>query len=402
MQPFLQVNLLGEFSVRWGDTVLVDPTMRMNKNLELFAMLLLYADQPLSNEQLMDFLWEDKASNPAGALKNAVYSLRRMLHESAPNVPFILTNGQQYQLNPDIPVQSDFVRFRQLCRQMRQSGVLAHSQLELGREALHIYKAELLPYFSNRPWLNSRKQSVFDQYIQVSVHTAQLLLSQHNCACAHEALSICSRAAMLAPQQENIYPHLFNALQQLEMKTAVLNYYPIAIELCYQQMNKPVPRSLRQIYLWASENNACVQEDLMRIRMDLNETIRSELPLQGAYFCNYDAFRHMYHMLARNASRSGNALAILLFSLHPDKRLLPSRQQTASAMAVLRRTIRSTLRKGDVFCQFSRFQYVTLLSMTKYEDCHAVEKRLDEAFKKQPELKNFVIQMDFTAPDPIV
>ena len=25
MQPFLQVNLLGEFSVRWGDTVLVDP-----------------------------------------------------------------------------------------------------------------------------------------------------------------------------------------------------------------------------------------------------------------------------------------------------------------------------------------------------------------------------------------
>ena len=42
-------------------------------------------------------------------------------------------------------------------------------------------------------------------------------------------------------------------------------------------MNKPVPRSLRQIYLWASENNACVQEDLMRIRMDLNETIRSEL-----------------------------------------------------------------------------------------------------------------------------
>ena len=27
---------------------------------------------------------------------------------------------------------------------------------------------------------------------------------------------------------------------------------------------------------------------------------------------------------------------------------------------------------------------------------------LDEAFKKQPELKNFVIQMDFTAPDPIV
>ena len=110
----------------------------------------------------------------------------------------------------------------------------------------------------------------------------------------------------------------------------------------------------------------------------------------------------MYHMLARNASRSGNALAILLFSLHPDKRLLPSRQQTASAMAVLRRTIRSTLRKGDVFCQFSRFQYVALLSMTKYEDCHAVEKRLDEAFKKQPELKNFVIQMDFTAPDPIV
>ena len=401
MQHYLEVNLFGEFSVRWGDVVLVDSSMRVNKNMELFALLLISSQQPLSNEELMEALWEGEAVNPAGALKNAIYSLRRTLQELVPDVSFILTTGQQYQLNPDIPLQADFLRFSQLNQQMQQSGVSVSSQLELGRQALRICKGELLPCLSSRPWLLSHNARLTSDYIAIVCRTAKILLDEHRTESAREAFSLCSQTAMLAPHRDEIYPYLFAAMQQLEMKTAVINYYPVVLELCYNHNSKPVPRSVRQVYQWASNSNLGQQEDLMKIRMDLAETAQQELPLQGAYFCNYDSLRHIHHILARNGTRNGTMLVILLVSLTPKKNLTPSRQETLSAMATLRNILRATLRKDDIFCQFSRSQYVALLSMTNYDDRHILQKRLTERLHQEQDLLDYEVEIAFTRPDPV-
>ena len=81
MSACLRAKLLGGFSVYWGDVPLVEPGSRINKNVELLALLLVGDKQPLDNQQLMEALWEGEAANPAGALKNAVYSLRRLLEQ---------------------------------------------------------------------------------------------------------------------------------------------------------------------------------------------------------------------------------------------------------------------------------------------------------------------------------
>ena len=399
MQPFLQVNLLGEFSVRWENHLLVEPNARTNKNLELLAILLLYQHQPLSNEQLMNFLWEEKASNPAGALKNTVYSLRKILEKHAPSVSFIVTTDQQYQFNPAITLQADFLQVSEIYQQLQQKNLSITKQLELGRQALQLYKADLLPCFSHRPWLIERKQLLLQQYAFISANTAQILLKENRFSASQEALSICSRAIMLAPQQEELSLSLFQALYQLEMKTAVLNYYPIAVEMCYHSFSKPVARSLRQIYFWASEQNFSSHEDLMRIRADLQKIMQKELPLQGAYFCNYNELQEIYPMIARTASRNGNTLAILLLSLHPKNKFLPTKQESASAMAALYQIIRNTLRKGDIFCRFSRFQYVSIVSMAQYSDCSIVKNRLSYPISQESLLENFSVQIDFTSPD---
>ncbi len=205
MQPFLEVKLLGEFSVRWGSAILVDSNCRMNKNIELFALLLLNSHQPLTNQELTNLLWDDVV-NPAGALKNAVYSLRKLLQDIVPDVPFILTTGQQYQINPDISIQTDVRRCLLLFEQMKQKDVTSDCQLKLGRQALNLCTGEFLPCFAARPWVLFYNHQLISDYISVVCHISNILLKENTHTSAYEAFSICSHASMICPQREDIYP----------------------------------------------------------------------------------------------------------------------------------------------------------------------------------------------------
>ena len=79
----LQVKTLGGLCVKAGDRILLEQGARINKPWELLAFLLLNMDEPITNERICEALWEDgEVENPAGALKNAVYSLRKNLAEA--------------------------------------------------------------------------------------------------------------------------------------------------------------------------------------------------------------------------------------------------------------------------------------------------------------------------------
>ncbi len=395
MEPFLKVNFIGGFSVQCGQTLLIDPTTRINKNLELFALLLLNRHQPLSNQDLIQLLWDKDVINPSAALKNAVYALRKLLQDAMPEVPFILTSGQQYQINPDISIQTDFASFSLLYEQMKQSGVSEDCQIELGRQALQLCRGEFLPCFSSRPWVLPYNHQLLSKYISAACHTATLLLNKKEHGCAQEAFSICSCASMICPQRDDLYPCLFAAMQQLDMKTSVLNYYPAVLELCYNRLQKPIPREVRQVYRWASESSLCEQEDLLQIQMDLSEALEAESLSKGAYFCSYDSFRSIYPMLVRTAAREKFDLSLMLISLQARKNTAVSRQELSAAMSLTRDVIVSSLRKDDIFCRFSKFQYAALLMMNQYADKEALTARLLEIVREESGLDDFSVTVSF-------
>ncbi|UZT81302.1 winged helix-turn-helix domain-containing protein [Caproicibacterium sp. BJN0003] len=80
MEPF-KVTMFGEFSVCWKNHWIVEAGTRLNKPFEVLILLFQKRDLRISNEELMNRLWNEdsKADNPAGALKSAVYLLRKLL-----------------------------------------------------------------------------------------------------------------------------------------------------------------------------------------------------------------------------------------------------------------------------------------------------------------------------------
>ena len=116
----LQVETLGGLRIKAGDKVLLEQGARINKPWELLIFLLLNMDEPLTNEQICEALWEDdEVANPAGALKNAAYSLRKHLTAAGLPADCVMTRDREYCWNPATPVQLDVKTLNALFRQGR-------------------------------------------------------------------------------------------------------------------------------------------------------------------------------------------------------------------------------------------------------------------------------------------
>lgn len=397
----LQAKMFGGLQIHVGDQYLVEKGGRVNKPIELLVYLLLNIGAQITNEQLMEALWgDDEVENPAGALKNAAYSLRRLLTKVGLDQECIITRDRQYAWNPDVPVDLDVDRFNKLYEAaMQNPDVSDEEMVHCCREALALYAGDFLPGLSDRYWLMTRASTLRQRYLNMVLHLSDRLLASDERSGAEEVMNLCSRALLLEPLSEDIYLRHFTALRKLDMKAAVLSYYPVVANMFLDEVGQPLPESVREIYRWAAEGANLPMEDIRHIQKDLDEITRDDRPIRGAYFCPYEVFKHMYHMVVRNATRNSEDVILLLVTLVP---LEAPKQEMIRVMLSVKELIKNMLRKGDVFARYSRNQYVLMLSVKNTDDYKIVRDRLLTRYEKSGMSQVLRMQVTIGIPDPIV
>lgn len=203
----LQANMFGGLQIHVGDQYLVEKGGRVNKPIELLVYLLLNMGAQTTNEQIMEALWgDDEVENPAGALKNAAYSLRRLLAKAGLKQECIITRDRQYAWNPDVPVELDIDRFNKLYETAMQTpGTPPEKVEQCCREALALYAGDFLPGLSDRYWLMARASTLRQRYLSMVLHLSDLLLETGERSGAEEVMNLCSRALLLEPLSEDVY-----------------------------------------------------------------------------------------------------------------------------------------------------------------------------------------------------
>lgn len=397
----LQAKMFGGLQIHVGDQYLVEKGGRVNKPIELLVYLLLNIGAQITNEQLMESLWgDDEVENPAGALKNAAYSLRRLLTKVGLDQECIITRDRQYAWNPDVPVDLDVDRFNKLYEAaMQNPDVSDEEMVRCCREALALYAGDFLPGLSDRYWLMTRAGTLRQRYLNMVLYLSDRLLASDERSGAEEVMNLCSRALLLEPLSEDIYLRHFTALRKLDMKAAVLSYYPVVANMFLDEVGQPLPESVREIYRWAAEGANLPMEDIRHIQKDLDEITRDDRPIRGAYFCPYEVFKHMYHMVVRNATRNSEDVILLLVTLVP---LEAPKQEMIRGMLSVKELIKNMLRKGDVFARYSRNQYVLMLSVKNTDDYKIVRDRLLTRYEKCGMSQVLRMQVTIGIPDPIV
>jgi DNA-binding SARP family transcriptional activator len=146
----VEFRILGPLEVRDADRVLPLGTRQQRA---LLAFLLLYANQAIPRDRLIDGLWGDEPPRTAvKALQGHVSTLRRLLEPertAGSGAGVLLTRGDGYELRVD-DGQLDLERFERLRREGRSALTLGKPDeaSELLRGALALWRGSPLPEFA--------------------------------------------------------------------------------------------------------------------------------------------------------------------------------------------------------------------------------------------------------------
>lgn len=123
LYPELNVRLFGKFQMSNTEGSLTLETMRSEILTRLLTYMLSHRDKSLTAQELIEVLWpEDDSDNPAGALKNCVYRLRKLLKQTwGSATEYIITGHGAYQWNPEINLHVDVEKFEEYCREVFNS-----------------------------------------------------------------------------------------------------------------------------------------------------------------------------------------------------------------------------------------------------------------------------------------
>ena len=120
-----------------------------------------------------------------------------------------------------------------------------------------------------------------------------------------------------------------------------------------------------------------IATDLTMIKKELSEPGK----VSGAYYQDYGAFREIYRFVARGLSRTGQTVYILLCTLTDSQGEVPSQEVLSPAMTALKETIMYSLRRGDLFSQYSNTQYIIMLPGTAFENSDIVIDRILRSYE---------------------
>lgn len=366
----LQIRMLGELSLHWGDHRISAEDNRSRKLWMLLAYLITYRARPVKPSELIGLIWggDSGSDNPENALKVTLHRTRGLLDKLWPGAghDLILRRGDGYIWNSGIPLELDTERFERLCGGTREERT----------EALGLYRGEFLGKLSTGTWVIPIATHYHNLYIRTLLQTLPLLAEagEH-----HKVVSLCQDALPREPYDEELRRHLMRSLIALEDRQAAAAVYEELRERLYHDFGITPTEETRA--LWRVAANT-VSDRSLPIETVLEHLLEQD-PAAGAMLCDFDCFKIICHAEARAMTRSGTATHMALLSVTGERGKTLAKRSLDRAMDNLGEQIRLNLRRGDVFSRCSTSQYVIMLPQANFENSCVVCRRLIAAFDRR-------------------
>ncbi|MCX7772331.1 MAG: hypothetical protein N2376_04370, partial [Clostridia bacterium] len=177
------------------------------------------------------------------------------------------------------------------------------------------------------------------------------------------------------PYAKLLHETLIKALRKINQNQTALQPYHDISERFYHELGVKLGPSIRSLHKDILQSLNHVGTNITAVKSELMEKA-----CEGAFFCDYEIFKHLYRLEVRSAERGANSVLICLVTMSSYHNAMPSKEILNEAMAILKDCILSSLRKGDVVARFSPAQYILMINHTKVS-VEKIVKRAVERFK---------------------
>ena len=377
--PTLQVQMLGQFTLRYGDRTISDSDDRSRRVWSLLAYMLYNHGRSFAQEELIHLYWSnnEKSADPGNALKSIFHRIRTALDKLQPGLGRLLIRRKagRYFWNNVMPLSLDIEDFEAHFHAAEAAGD-DDVRLAEYQAALALYAGDPLPRMTDEIWTIPIVAYYHSLYTRAAAGAIELLEKQERTA---EAVALCRRAIHIEPYQEDLYEHLMRGLLRTGDMKGAMSVYEEMSELLFAHFGVMPSETLRTLYRQATRtvNDRTLTMD------EVCSQLEEPAPHGGAMVCEYDFFKILYRAEARSIARNGHSANICLLSVSGKDGEMLARRSLDPAMNNLQVLVQNNLRRGDVIARYSISQYIILLPQANYENSRMVADRLVSAFYRR-------------------
>lgn len=377
--PTLQVQMLGQFTLRYGDRTISDSDDRSRRVWSLLAYMLYNHGRSFAQEELIHLYWSnnEKSADPGNALKSIFHRIRTALDKLQPGLGRLLVRRKagRYFWNNAMPLSLDIEDFEAHFHAAEAAGD-DDVRLAEYQAALALYAGDPLPRMTDEIWTIPIVAYYHSLYTRAAAGAIELLEKQERTA---EAVALCRRAIHIEPYQEDLYEHLMRGLLRTGDMKGAMSVYEEMSELLLAHFGVMPSETLRTLYRQATRtvNDRTLTMD------EVCSQLEEPAPHGGAMVCEYDFFKILYRAEARSIARNGHSANICLLSVSGKDGEMLARRSLDPAMNNLQVLVQNNLRRGDVIARCSISQYIILLPQANYENSRMVADRLVSAFYRR-------------------
>lgn len=377
--PTLQVQMLGQFTLRYGDRTISDSDDRSRRVWSLLAYMLYNHGRSFAQEELIHLYWSngEKSADPGNALKSIFHRIRTALDKLQPGLGRLLIRRKagRYFWNNVMPLSLDIEDFEAHFHAAEAAGD-DDVRLAEYQAALALYAGDPLPRVTDEIWTIPIVAYYHSLYTRAAAGAIELLEKQERTA---EAVALCRRAIHIEPYQEDLYEHLMRGLLRTGDMKGAMSVYEEMSELLLAHFGVMPSETLRTLYRQATRtvNDRTLTMD------EVCSQLAEPAPHGGAMVCEYDFFKILYRAEARSIARNGHSANICLLSVSGKDGEMLARRSLDPAMNNLQVLVQNNLRRGDAIARCSISQYIILLPQANYENSRMVADRLVSAFYRR-------------------
>ena len=377
--PTLQVQMLGQFTLRYGDRTISDSDDRSRRVWSLLAYMLYNHGRSFAQEELIRLYWSngEKSADPGNALKSIFHRIRTALDKLQPGLGRLLIRRKagRYFWNNAMPLSLDIEDFEAHFHAAEAAGD-DDVRLAEYQAALALYAGDPLPRMTDEIWTIPIVAYYHSLYTRAAAGAIELLEKQERTA---EAVALCRRAIHIEPYQEDLYEHLMRGLLRTGDMKGAMSVYEEMSELLLAHFGVMPSETLRTLYRQATRtvNDRTLTMD------EVCSQLAEPAPHGGAMVCEYDFFKILYRAEARSIARNGHSANICLLSVSGKDGEMLARRSLDPAMNNLQVLVQNNLRRGDAIARCSISQYIILLPQANYENSRMVADRLVSAFYRR-------------------
>lgn len=381
--PELKVNMLGKFSITYGDEPITFKRNSATKAVKLLQILLHSSlvenggKVGISRAQLLDDLFgREELANVGNNMRVTIFRLRKMLVEAGlPEYDYIVKEKGIFYWRSPMHVELDVARFVALIKE-GEAQEEEEKKMELWERACRLYKGELLPMQSGEDWV-----------IMNSVHYKDLYSKALRRLCEYKkAKKDYETILELTDSAIEIYPFdewqsvKIDALMSTNRYKEAYQLYDATSRMFFEELGITPSEQMMNQFQEMSEKMGRKYHAAGEIKEDLKETEYED----GAFYCSLPSFRDNYRLVRRLIERNGQSAFLMVCSLtdgngHP----MENREKLDVMSMELHRAVKSSLRRGDSFSKYSPSQFLILLVGTNQENCDVIFRRIAGRFTAQ-------------------